>query len=686
MKNRFLVWVLMLCFAHLNAQDMKEGFTYLETGKYKDAETYFFKILVDYPDNKTARLCYGRAVGLNGDSKKAVSIFTDLLEAYPSDYEIKLNYAESLLWNKEFNKAKPYYKGLVDENLQSFPALLGYANTLSNLEEFDAALKYVNKALEVSPGNNNALISKKYIRLGFANQYMKKQNYTEAVTILEKNLEEFKNDKESLLSLANVYLNSNELAKAKKTYQLLSNTDEGKIIALNGQALVHHLDGKEKDALLVSEQAYKQLNEISNQNLINQTKERYAQALIWNKKYVPAKRLIDDINKDHPDENWALALRATLNIYKSNFKESIDDYDLILKNDITSFDGNLGKANALKATNAFRQAYDAAKMTLKYHDNQKDALSFIKMLEENFTPFAEHKVAYSFDNGDNSAWSINNSIQYPLSTKLSLHGDYTYRTTRNSNSNNKATANTFNVGFSYRLHPSILFKGQAGLSATSSEINDFNRFLSDLSFKIKPYKLQDLEVGYKRTIESFNADLLAREIVQDNFYANYNVSSNFNLGWFTQYYYTSQNDENTRNLLFTSLYYNILSKPVLKAGVNYQYITFKNQVPTIYFSPEKFNAVEIFVDLLKDENIVKESEWFYGVNLATGYQFINDDEKQSTYRVQGKFGYKFKGGALLNFYGTNSNIASVTAAGFKYTELGLRFKWFIPTKKNVFTK
>ncbi len=686
MYNRFLLCFLLLSFASLNAQDMKEGFNYLETGNYPSAETYFSKILEDYPDNKTAKLCYGRAVGLNGDSKKAVSIFSNLLKEYPSDFEIKLNYAESLLWNKEFTKAKPFYKGLIAEEAESFPALLGYANTLSNLEEFENALIYVNKALDVSPGNGNALISKKYMRLGYANQYLKKQQYRASVKLLEENLKQFKNDKESLLSLANVYLNSNQLDKAKETYIVMATSSNDSIVAFNGLALVSHLNSNEKEALSFSQRAYERLDEISDENLINRTKERYAQALIWNKKYVVAKTLIDEINSENKNKNWALALRATLNIYKGNFKQSIDDYDNILKNDSSSFDGNLGKANALKAVGKYQEAYLAAKKTLTYYDNQKDALNFIKTLSENFTPFAEHKVTYSFDNGDNSAWSINNSIQYPLSTKLSLHGDYTYRTTRNSNSNNKATANTFNVGFSYRLHPSILFKGQAGLSATSSETNDFNRFLSDLSFKIKPYKLQDLEVGYKRTIESFNADLLAREIVQDNFYANYNVSSNFNLGWFTQYYYTSQNDENTRNLLFTSLYYNILSKPVLKAGVNYQYITFKNQVPTIYFSPEKFNAVEIFVDLLKDENIVKESEWFYGLNLATGYQFINDDEKQSTYRVQGKFGYKFKGGALLNFYGTNSNIASVTAAGFKYTELGLRFKWFIPTKKNVFTK
>ena len=66
---------------------MQEGFTYLETGKYAQAETFFDTILKDYPQNKTARLCYGRAVGLNGDAQKANTIFTNLLADYPTDFK-----------------------------------------------------------------------------------------------------------------------------------------------------------------------------------------------------------------------------------------------------------------------------------------------------------------------------------------------------------------------------------------------------------------------------------------------------------------------------------------------------------------------------------------------------------------------------------------------------------------------
>jgi hypothetical protein len=123
-----------------------------------------------------------------------------------------------------------------------------------------------------------------------------------------------------------------------------------------------------------------------------------------------------------------------------------------------------------------------------------------------------------------------------------------------------------------------------------------------------------------------------------------------------------------------------MSKPVLKGGFNYQYISFKNQVPADYFSPEKFNAMEIFVDFLKDEKIAEVKSIFYNINAATGFQFIEDNDKQWTYRVQAKFGYKFSDRLLANIYGLRSNIASATAAGFTYNEIGVRMNWQVFAK------
>jgi tetratricopeptide (TPR) repeat protein len=686
LKYFYFLLFLSLSLAVVS-QEMKEGFNYLETGKYQKAEFFFKEILRMYPKNKTARLCYGRAIGLLGDSDKAVQLFTHLLQDYPADFEVKLNYGESLLWNRNYTDAKTFYQILLKENDKSFPALLGYANTLSNLKEFRDALIYVDKALAVLPGNPNALISKKYIRLGLANDKVTNQKYDEAESILIENFTSFKDDKETLLNLANLYLISNQNSKAEEIYKALEK--ENILISLNGLSLVSHLSGNNKNALKLSENGIKKILNSNDRILNNKTKERYIQALIWNKKYKEAEKEINNLlNENKIQENWILSLRATLHMYKSNFKCSISDYNLILEKDSTSFDGNLGKANALKASGFYDDAYKSGLKTLTFYKKQKDATNFIKQLDLSFTPFLETKASYSYDNGNNEAYAYNASSEISFSTKFKLLSSYNYRTTSNNVTNLKATTNNVLIGASYQLLSNLILKGSIGIVSTNTDTKKYNQLLTDASINIKPFKLQNLELGYKRDLQNFNAALLNEEIVQNNLILNYSVNTNFNLGWFTQYYYTFQSDKNTRNLLFTSLYYSISDKPSLKAGVNYQNISFKNQVPTIYFSPNKFNAVEIFIDLIKDEAVVKNKEWFYGLTAATGFQFIEDQKKQSTYRIQAKFGYKFSERSLINIYGTQSNIANIasaTAASFTFTELGLRFKWLLD-RKPVFKK
>jgi tetratricopeptide (TPR) repeat protein len=662
------------------SQNMNEGFTYLETGKYKQAETFFENILITYPKNKTAKLCYGRALGLNGNGERATTIFINLLERYPQDFEIKLNYAESLLWNENYNKAKDYYKNLLKEKPNSFPALLGYANTLSNLKFFNEALEFIDKALLTSPGNLNALTSKKYINLGYANQYVQNGDYKAALKLLLKNLQLFKKDIETLQNIANVYLISGDFSKAEATYKTIGISPQNKLTSLNSLALVSHLKGKNKKALEISSKAINYISNKTSESLLQQTKERYAQALIWNRKYKKADILIQKLNNEYPNKNWVLSLRASLNIYKSNFEKSINDYNRILKNDTTSFDGNLGKANALKASGYFIESYKSAENTLKFYKNQKDAVNFIKKLDKSFTPFVVAESSYSFDNGNNKAYSYKATSEFSFSTKFKLLGSYNYRTTNNSLSGLKATSNNVLGGVSYQLLHNIKLKSLIGLASSKTETNTFNQLVADISLLTKPFKLQNLELGYKREIQNFNAALLAENIVQNNYLINYSLNTNFRLGWFTQYYYTTQNDTNTRNLIFTSLYYTILEKPSLKAGVNYQNISFKNQVPTIYFSPGKFNAYEVFFNIIKDENITKENEWFYELTAASGFQYIENSKKQRTYRIQSKLGYKFSEKSILTLYGSKSNIASATAAGFTFTEIGLRFKWFIVRK------
>lgn len=664
----FLVFITFSSYS----QNMNEGFSFLEKGEFKQAETFFTAILKDYPQNKTARLCYARAVGLNNQAEKGLELFTQLKSDYPGDLEIKLNYAEALLWNKKFDDAKVFYSQLVLENPDNFVANLGFANTLSNLKEFNDALSYITKAIALSPENAGAKVSRKYIKLGFANEKVKEKKYSEAEAFYNEILIDFPNDKETLLNKANLYLITKNATKGKEVYNLLAK--ENPILALNGLSLVAHIDGKDKTALDISTKAVAALPETKDEVLIKQTQERNVQALIWNKKFKEADAKIKQLNTQYAGENWLLALSATLSIYKSDFKDSIQYYQSILKIDTKSFDGNLGIANAYYANGEIDKSYAAVYKTLTVFEKQNDATNFLKKLNEEHTPSLEEKISYSFDNGNNTAYAWKTLLTFPLSTKWSVNSSYQLRKTGNKITDVKAESNDFLIGFGYKFHPKISFNLDAGITSANTNNSNYTEGLFNAYFKIKPYKLQDLEIGYKRELQNFNTDLIDKQIAANNYYFNYNLGTNINLGWFTQYFYTSQTDNNTRHLLFTSLYYNILPKAGFKAGLNYQFITFKDQVPTVYFSPEKFNAYEIFVDFLKDEKTTLAKHLFYNVNAAFGYQYIESNDKQSTYRFQLRLGYKFSDRLLTNLYGGKSNIASASVAGFNYTEIGFRLK------------
>ncbi|XLS29726.1 tetratricopeptide repeat protein [Flavobacteriaceae bacterium M23B6Z8] len=671
------VFTITLCYAQ---QPLQKGFNLLENGDYAKAEVFFEEIIRKEPENKTAKLCYGRAVGLNGQPEKALAIFTELRDLYPSDFEIKLNYAEALLWNKRFDKAQDYYKILVSEQPESFSALLGYANTLSNLKAYEEALEIVNKALAVSPGNPNALLSKKYIRLGFANQYSTDQKYEQALVILAENLKDFPNDKETLLNIANIYLITKEIEKANQTYQQLAINKIDSILAFNGMALAAHLDEKDKKALELATKSLYQSKNIEMGMLKEQTQERYAQALIWNRKYSKAASYIESLSQKHPDRNWVRSLLATLNLYKSNFKRASVYYKEMLVKDSASFDANLGLANSYKAMEQLKKARQAAFRTLQFYPNQKDAVNFIKNIERSLTPELDQQVSYTFDNGDNEAFSSVSKLKLPLNYVFSSVTSLDYRTTRNKRTDNQASTITFQTGLAWDVSSKIRLNGHGGILKASSFSGDYTSFIGSAFANLKLLKLQDIEMGYQREVQNFNADLLDQAIISNNYYINHNLNTNFNLGWFTQYFYTSQSDSNERNLFFTSLYYNIFRKPILKAGINYQYISFKNQVPGIYFSPERFNAVELFTDFLKPIANTPAKEWFYQLSAAGGYQFIEDNEKQATYRFNGILGYKFSNRLHTSVYAKHSNIASATAAGFTFTELGFQLKWLITSK------
>ncbi|WP_378186552.1 tetratricopeptide repeat protein [Aquimarina sp. W85] len=661
---------------------MEKGFDLLETGQYQKAEVFFAEVLKEHPSNKTARLCYGRSIGLSGKAEKAVILFEELKKDFPQDFEVMLNYAESLLWSKRFTEAEKFYKTLIAQQPTSFPAMLGYANALSNLKQYAKALEAVNTALTIQKGNSNALISRKYIRLGYSSIMVQDKNYNEALVLLEKNLEDFPNDKDSQLTRASIYLNINKPDEAKKVYEALATNAKDSIVSLNGLSLVAHKKDKNKTALRIVEKALSKAAKIkSDTTLYLSTYERYVQALLWNQKFKKAANTLKELSIEFPSEPRITALEAARGMYISDFKTSLDRYSKILQTTPSSFDGNLGIANAYRATKQDMKAYEYAYKTLNYYPKQPDATKLITTLKKAHTPTLEKKTSLTFDNGNNEAFAIAVQTKFPITAKWVTNLAYQYRNTKNTITKNEATSNDLTFGSNYSFNSFIQFQASIGLNSSESFTTSYDEVTAKAEVTLKPLKLLNLAIGYNRELQSFNADLIDQQIIMNNYYLTYNVGTNFNLGWYTQLIHTTQTDNNTRDLLFTSLYYTFFKKPILKGGINYQYISFKNQVPTIYFSPSKFNVGEVFLELLSDS----KQKLFYNISTAAGIQYIEDDPASSTFRASAKIGYKFTDRLEASIYSNYSNIASATAAGFRFTEVGFKVLWQF-LKQPIFNK
>lgn len=682
MYTRFSFIIILLAITNICAQDnMEAGFQLLETGNFEAAESFFDSYLESHPRNKTAQICYGRAVGLSGEPKKSIEIFTELREEYPKDPEVQINYNESFLWDNQFEAAKPLYVALVQSYPENFGALLGLANTLSNLKEFEAALEWVNKALLLRPKNENAKISRKYILLGHANQLISKQKYVYGKDLINEIFLDFPEDKDALLNLANLYLITKNIDSAKIIYRRLATSPKDSITAFNGIALAEHIGGNNKESLRIANISKSKLKRFNDTILTKKTLDRYAQSLIWNRKFKAAKQQIDSLEKRYPNQNWILTLKASLGMYTGDFKTSLSNYNSLLEKDSTSFDGNLGKANALFASDQHLAAYRAAYKTLDIYENQIDAEGFIAKLNAIYSPAIEVQSVYTFDNGNNTAFATTTSAGLPLSTKFVTTISYQYRSTENSVTLNKANSHILLAGIHYKLLPKVNLKSVFGLNNSRIMAKSYTQPVLDFRLQLQPLKLQNLELGYIREVQNFNAELIEREIVMNHYGLNYNLGTNFNLGWYTQLMYTQQNDSNSRSLLFSSLYYNLLRKPALKVGANYQFISFKEQEPDIYFSPESYHAFELFTDI-RGTISKKLSYMFSG---ATGYQKVEQDKLTPSFRAEAFLQQQISKRFSAFLYGKYSNIASATAAGFEFTELGIKLRWSL-AKKPLFQK
>ena len=665
---RPVICLLLLLYMSwsVRAQDMSDGFSMLSRGDFKEAEAFFNEILRRHPANKTARVCFGRATGLSGNTIKALTIFDHLLADYPGDQEVLLNKAEAYLWRKDADRATDIYYEILKADSTNFTALLGIANSFSMDQSYEKAWEYIQKALGIQPKNNQAKISGKYIRLGYANQLAsEKQQFEKALGLVGQNLDEDPDDQESLSLLANIYLMSEDYVRSDSTYSLLRDS----IQSLKGKSKALHLLGRNREALQKAAEVRRlarDTGEVVQSNIV------FVRALLWNNKIREARIMIDSMIAVYPDQVELLAGEAEVSMYEADFEKGYHSFSSYLEHLPESFTGNLGKADASHALGLDHQAYNYAYRTLMYYPGQKDAINFISKLNFLHSPrmHSGYSVGRASDGSSNYSLTIGGSLS--LSPLLSTKAIYRQKNFEGAHIEG-IRSETMTISVTGQTNKRLKLSGSYSLiNLYLGEGGSTQRSDVDISLNAKVNKIQQLEAGYQTEIQDFNGQLLRQNIKTVHYMVKnlmYWKVSGF--GWYSEIYHSNLSDDNKRNLIFTSLYKDITQKPALKAGFNFLMMSFEKNRPADYFSPLRYNQKEVFAafDLANNKFIGLSGE------IAAG---IQEADNQNPFSWRAKLNLKKElGNFSFSATGSYSTISATQSAGFSFLELKGQLSWRI---------
>ena len=656
-------------FCH-GQETLKPGFSMLETGKFKEATVFFRDYLQKDPDNRTALLCYGRATGLSGNVGEAKDVFQRLEQRYPGDFEIRLNAAEAFMWEKDFKSGKQAYAELIREQPGSFPATLGYGNAYASLLQYDSALVYINKALTLQPGNANAKLSLKYIRLGLADKYAQQQRYTSAAQLLEQNLAERPGDKESLFAKGQLLLSQKEYASAIAIFDTLIGRKQDVVNASLSLSYALYLQKKKRSALEVAD------NAVAAADTGSYLRARLGRvtALGWNNQFPLAFKELDSLEQLYPHHPDISLKRAMLLAAQKNFGRSLELFKTVLMQRPSSFDANLGSADVLFAQELDKISRQYVNATLSFYPGQKDAKEFMERLDLRHAPAVYTLDYHSSDKGGNISNNYSAGFSFDLLSPLRISFDFKTRDVKNKLDGSHANNDNYTIGARWRINPFCLVTAALNETVLRGD-SSHSHLLADVGAEFKFARWHTLELRYRSDVQNFTAGLIDSNITMNNVMLTYNLSTPMRLGLYSQLIYTSFSDGNKRDLLFASLYYNFLNDPVVKAGINFNDMHFKLQLPTKYFSPDQFTSYELFASI---ENLdIPKKKWLYQALFAGGTQKIDASGAQGIYRLNLSLGYRPVPNFNASVYYLHSNSASSTVAGYTYTEWGVKARWVI---------
>jgi len=655
--------------------EMQQGFQMLENGQFAEAEVFFADVIKDAPENKTAQLCYGRALGLNSSPSAAVEHFNWMEEKYPGDSEIRINKAEAFLWSNQSGEALKLFKELYNADSTNFAITLGYANTLSIEKSYAKALEMINRALQIND-NPQALISKKYILLGLSEDAKNKEDYTKAHSYLDTIETDRINDREVLLSRGTLYLIQENYNEAHAIYKKMLDyqidfSDAALGVSYTSMILNDRAESIEwAERVLLTAQSNKDtlLMQRSSISLIN--------ALGADKEFKQAFETLSRWEEILGSNMEFTMAKIRLTFWKGEINKAISRYQELLEVYPDHYGLRVGIAEVLYADQKHKEAISQLNHIIEIYPQKRDARILRNRILNASKPIIVTNVNHMKDNGGNQSREYTARFQFNNHSSISPFIQLNSKSTQQNQEALTANRTDLRGGILYNPNSRFHLDAFLGLQRSSSFLSEnLKNTLVALNLSVKPLVNHSIGFSIESNSLDYNAEMIRSNTRVWKFSGNYFTTIANQWGIYIQGGRSSFSDQNSNHWAFMSFYYQFKKLKGWKSGLNMSYTGFEIANKDLYFSPEKFMSGEIFIQYQKP--FITNQRLSFMAECAIGVQGNNNTPWQRTFRWSSALVYKLNPWIETRASLMGSNSATENASGYAYQAFNLSFHFLL---------
>jgi len=396
-----------------------------------------------------------------------------------------------------------------------------------------------------------------------------------------------------------------------------------------------------------------------------------AEAYLWNNKPQEAKIVYNALLSQEP-ENFVA------NLGYANAHAALRDHDTALhyiEKALIAQPLNAGAHNSkkhimiAKAYALYKNgAYDTASHWLakveQIEPGNENAIDIRQQIEQKLRTVVTAQYSSSADAGGNRSLvkqldaSFNLTNRHRLSVMAQLIEGY-YKNEK------AARQQSIFISDQYLLNKTISLQLGTGVSASKSGDMDLNRALVKGGIELFLSERWYSKAEYTSEVHNYSVDLIKSDILMRHYSMANNYQLTKKLGFYVNGVYSTQSDNNSRKLFYSSLYYSLVDSPLVRLGVNYNYFEFEEQREN-YFSPESYQLGECFMLI---DNGQSASKLKYKLQVSFGAQKVENQSYQAISRIEAKTRYDFANGLSVSVkYLTNSAAAATAIGEYIYNE------------------